>query len=192
MAEAGQAPVATGGEARIDDSDASTDDEADDVVVRRPHEEKPDEVDVEAIADFDREFAKMLADTTDVRRTDPRKPAPIFDTAVPLLKKRADPATAAGTHSSASAGPNAQSAEGGMRFSLLSKKGGKQQVSRLRMRRIKVLIFPSTGARHRDPARVCYRGQLSDVSAAEQGRAGTAQAPRAAEREEAGHVRHAG
>lgn len=124
-----------GGDGRIDDSDdsdADSDNEADDVVVLRKQEEKHDEVDVEAQADFDREFAKMLADTTDVRRNDPRKPAPIFDTAVPLLKKRAEPVgTAAPASTSANAGSADRFAagEGGMRFSLLSKKGGKQQVS---------------------------------------------------------------
>ncbi|KAJ9107589.1 hypothetical protein QFC21_001048 [Naganishia friedmannii] len=47
---------------------------------------KRDEYDEEAEDEFNREFAKMLADTTEVRR-DVRKAAPVFDQAVPMIRR---------------------------------------------------------------------------------------------------------
>jgi regulator of nonsense transcripts 2 len=89
-----------------------TDDQDEDVVLIR--DPKHDEVDEEAAADFDREFAKMMADTTDARRGDSRRaPPPVFDTAIPHVKKREE----------------REAAEGRMHFTLLSKKGNRQQVS---------------------------------------------------------------
>ncbi|ORY33038.1 armadillo-type protein [Naematelia encephala] len=95
----------------------SEDDEADDVVLIRSKEQKQDEHDVEAAADFDREFAKMLADTTDARRGDRKNAPPIFDTAVPHIKKAStqEPGTD----------------EGKMAFTLLSKRGNRQQMRSL-------------------------------------------------------------
>lgn len=106
--------------ARIDDHD-SDDNDVDEVVVIRERTQR-DEVDEAAQSDFDREFAKMLADTTDARRGDRKAAPPIFDTAVPHIRRQAEPALA-------SLGPNGGHAgAGGMQFSLLSKKGNKQQV----------------------------------------------------------------
>lgn len=88
-----------------------TDEQDEDVVLIR--DPKHDEVDEEAAADFDREFAKMMADTTDARRGDNRRaPPPVFDTAIPYVKKREE----------------REAAEGRMHFTLLSKKGNRQQV----------------------------------------------------------------
>ena len=93
------------------------DDEEDTYAVR---DHKTEEVDKEAEEDFDREFAKMLADTTDVRRSEPRKTAaPVFDSAVPLIKRKPAPITSNGDS---------------MQFTLLSKRGNKQHVSMLVLR----------------------------------------------------------
>ncbi|KAK4687311.1 regulator of nonsense transcripts 2, partial [Tremellales sp. Uapishka_1] len=81
-------------------------DDLDDVVVLR--EPKTEEHDFEAEADFDREFQKMMADTTDFRKNE-RKAPPVFDSAVPLIRKKAPEAN-----------------DGNMSFTLLSKKGNKQ------------------------------------------------------------------
>lgn len=75
---------------------------------------KRDEMDEEADADFDREFAKMMADTTDARRGDTRRAAPpVFDTAIPHIRNREE----------------RTAGEGKMNFTLLSKKGNRPQVS---------------------------------------------------------------
>jgi regulator of nonsense transcripts 2 len=74
------------------------------------------EYDQEAEDAFNKEFAKMLADTTDTRRIDRKTAPPVFDTAVPLIKRahlQDDNQPSDGKH---------------MQFSLLSKKGNKQQV----------------------------------------------------------------
>ena len=93
---------------------AVSDDEQDDVVLIR--DPKHDEFDQEAQSAFDREFAKMLADTTDARRAE-RKAPPIFDTAVPLIRKKV----------------TEENEQGKMAFTLLSKRGNKQQVSDARI-----------------------------------------------------------
>lgn len=70
----------------------------------------------EASDDFEREFARMLADTTDLRKQERSKTAaPVFDTAVPIVRKGPKTATE-------------PSDDRHMQFSLLSKKGNKQQV----------------------------------------------------------------
>jgi regulator of nonsense transcripts 2 len=91
-----------------------TDEEEQDQEVVLIRDSKKDEIDEEAAADFDREFAKMMADTTDARRGDSRRaPPPVFDTAIPHVKKREE----------------REAAEGRMSFTLLSKRGNRQQVS---------------------------------------------------------------
>jgi hypothetical protein len=85
---------------------------------------KEEEYDQEEEDAFNREFAKMLADTTDARKVDRKTAPPVFDTAVPLIRRQqqqqaqqdAIPTEAKANH---------------MQFSLLSKKGNKQQVSEL-------------------------------------------------------------
>ncbi len=75
-----------------------------------------DEADEEAEEEFNRDFAKMLADTTEATRKQERKTAPpVFDTAVPLIRKAKEEGKPSSTTH--------------MQFSLLSKKGNKQQVS---------------------------------------------------------------
>jgi hypothetical protein len=63
----------------------------------------------------------MLADTTEARR-DVRKAAPIFDQAVPLIRKAQQ---SSDDHSGAAGAKD----EKHMQFSLLAKKGNKQTVS---------------------------------------------------------------
>ena len=74
----------------------------------------------------------MLADTTDARR-ERKAPAPIFDTAVPLIKRRAAPINAVTPSGPAqnAATPVSTPPQGGMNFTLLSKKGNKQQMRNL-------------------------------------------------------------
>lgn len=81
---------------------------------------KRDEYDEEAEEEFNRDFARMLADTPEVRR-DVRKAAPIFDQAVPLIRK-------AQQSSDAPAEAVGPKDEKHMQFSLLAKKGNKQTV----------------------------------------------------------------
>jgi regulator of nonsense transcripts 2 len=102
--------------ARIDASD----DEEDEEVRLIGSISKRDEYDEEAEEDFNREFARMLADTTEVRR-DVRKAAPIFDQAVPLIRKAQQSSDGPGE----AVGPKD---EKHMQFSLLAKKGNKQTV----------------------------------------------------------------
>lgn len=129
------------------DSDNDPVDADEDVVVLR---DKPmhDSEDEDARLDFDREFAKMLADTTDAKRGE-RKVAPIFDTAVPLIRRpiavgavgsSAGVSTGMDRHDRSKSGDSPQVGNGAgevgggegigekMQFSLLSKKGNKQQV----------------------------------------------------------------
>ncbi len=77
------------------------------------------EYDQEAEDAFNKEFAKMLADTTETRRLDRKAAPPVFDMAVPLIKR-------------AHAPDDGQPSDGKhMQFALLSKKGNKQQVRQI-------------------------------------------------------------
>ncbi|KAJ9104356.1 hypothetical protein QFC19_003998 [Naganishia cerealis] len=104
-------------DARIDASD-----DEDEEVRLIGNISKRDEYDEEAEDEFNREFAKMLADTTEVRR-DVRKAAPVFDQAVPLIR-RAQQSTEEQAEATPSDGKH-------MQFSLLAKKGNKQTVRTL-------------------------------------------------------------
>ncbi|WVW79596.1 hypothetical protein I302_101565 [Kwoniella bestiolae CBS 10118] len=91
------------------------------VLIRKEETEKHSEMDEQAQSEFDREFAKLLADTTDARRDQRKNAPPVFDTAVPLIrKKHEEKEVAAG-----------QGGEGKMQFMLLSKKGNRQQIRSL-------------------------------------------------------------
>lgn len=98
-------------ESSSSESEASDDEEEEDVVVIR-EEQKVDEFDELAQSEFDREFSRMLADTTVERKAAP----PVFDQAVPMFRKKAG------------AGAAAQPKDDRMQFMLLSKKGNKPQV----------------------------------------------------------------
>ncbi len=81
---------------------------------------KVEEFDPEAEAEFDREFAKMMAESLESRKFD-RKP--LFDVPLPLRSKARDP--------SVNTDSEEQNRDGAstMAFSLLTKKGNRQQVS---------------------------------------------------------------
>ncbi|BEI85184.1 hypothetical protein CcaverHIS002_0505850 [Cutaneotrichosporon cavernicola] len=102
---------------RIDDTDDEEetpspdvdDEDDDDVVLIRDQPKELDEFDERAQDEFDRDFARMLADTTVERKAAP----PVFDQAVPMFRKRQQ---------------NGESDASKMQFMLLSKKGNKPQV----------------------------------------------------------------
>lgn len=90
-----------------------------DIVVTRQLEER----DPEAEAEFDRELAKMMSESLDSRKFE-RKP--VFDVPLPMRRSQRD-TTVAGDESPpeiTSTPPNT------MAFSLMTKKGNKQQVCR--------------------------------------------------------------
>ncbi|KAI8635250.1 MIF4G domain-containing protein [Xylariaceae sp. FL1651] len=80
---------------------------------------KAEEFDPEAEAEFDREFAKMMAESLDSRKFD-RKP--LFDVPLPVRSKARDPSTTTDSEEQTSDGPPRM-----MAFSLLTKKGNRQQ-----------------------------------------------------------------
>lgn len=85
----------------------------------RPEEQR----DPEADADFDRELAKMMAESVESRKFD-RKPA--FD--VPLPMRRPNRDASANTDENIDPRAAAATAPNTMKFSLLSKRGNRQQV----------------------------------------------------------------
>lgn len=95
------------------DSESSDEEEEERIVVNRLEDQRDPEID----ADFDREFAKMMAESLESRKAE-RKP--MFDVALPMRKGR-DVLTSEETDDShTSNGP------GMMKFALLSKRGIKQ------------------------------------------------------------------
>lgn len=74
----------------------------------------------------------MLADTTDARRGERKNAPPIFDTAVPHVKKQGQP-------QGQGQGQNEEDGNGGMQFSLMLKKGNRQQV-RYNTHRLRLLM----------------------------------------------------
>ena len=123
-----------------DNADDKSSDEAEDVVEDEPlhktssdgEEEhivvtrKEDERDPEAEAEFDRELAKMMAESAESRKFERKQ---IFDVPLPMRRKvdaaAADEQPATPTVEEAPVAPQPQ---GTMKFSLLSKRGNKQQV----------------------------------------------------------------
>ncbi|KAI1280979.1 MIF4G domain-containing protein [Xylaria sp. FL0933] len=95
-------------------SDRDSDSEEEAIVVTK----KAEEFDPEAEAEFDREFAKMMAESLESRKFD-RKP--MFDVPLPLRSKTRDPVV--NTDSEEKNGDGAST----MAFSLLTKKGNRQQ-----------------------------------------------------------------
>lgn len=102
-----------------EDDEQESSDESDDeaIIVTRQQEEFDPELD----ADFEREYAKMMSESLESRKVERR---PVFDVALPVRARIRDPAV--GT----------DQADGGvepavapkMAFSVLTKKGNKQQV----------------------------------------------------------------
>ena len=99
------------------------DSDFEDIVVTRQEEER----DPEAEAEFDRELAKMMSESLDSRKFD-RKP--MFDVPLPMRRApRETPTTAddSGNEGGTATPPNAST----MAFSLMTKKGNKQQACKL-------------------------------------------------------------
>lgn len=106
-------------EEQIQTVGTSSDDE-EHFVVTRPEEE---ELDPEAEADFDRELAKMMSESVEVRRSERR---PMLDIAMPI---RRAPQPNGVSQDSSEALPNP--APETVKFSLLSKRGNRPQVSEI-------------------------------------------------------------
>ncbi|KAI0020231.1 MIF4G domain-containing protein [Xylariomycetidae sp. FL0641] len=95
--------------------------EEEEIVVTR----KAEEIDPEAEAEFEREYAKMMAESLESRKFD-RKP--LFDVPLPVRAKNRDATTTAESEErDGQPGPNT------MAFSLLTKKGNRQQTRTVAM-----------------------------------------------------------
>jgi regulator of nonsense transcripts 2 len=97
----------------------ATDSEEESIVVTRQEEQ----VNPEDEADFEREYAKMMAESLESRKHD-RKPT--FDVPLPMRRKERDTSAVNESWTEESAAPNTPS--GTMAFSLLTKRGNRQQV----------------------------------------------------------------
>lgn len=97
----------------------TSDSEEEDIVVQLRQEER----DPEADAEFDLELAKMMADSLDSRKFE-RKP--VFDVPLPIRRAGLSREPTVGSEMVDVASPTTQ---GTMAFSLLTKKGNRQQVS---------------------------------------------------------------
>ena len=104
----------------LTNGDSKHDSDFEDIVVTRKEEER----DLEAEAEFDRELAKMMSESLDSRKFD-RKP--LFD--VPLPMRKAQRETPVGTgDDSGNEGTATPPSTNTMAFSLMTKKGNRQQV----------------------------------------------------------------
>lgn len=111
------------GEPDDENQGAAESDDEEHIVVTRPEDHR----DPEADAEFDRELAKLMADSTESRKFD-RKP--IFDVPLPMRRTVRDATTNLAPEDSGADSRSQSPADGPgmMRFALLSKKGPKQQV----------------------------------------------------------------
>ena len=108
------------------------DSDFEDIIVTRQEEER----DPEAEAEFDRELAKMMSESLDSRKFD-RKP--MFDVPLPMRRAQRETVTAAddsGNEGGTATPPNANT----MAFSLMTKKGNRQQVGDFWCRSNKILL----------------------------------------------------
>nr|XP_018259411.1 uncharacterized protein I303_08339 [Kwoniella dejecticola CBS 10117]OBR81569.1 hypothetical protein I303_08339 [Kwoniella dejecticola CBS 10117] len=110
----------------VDANDAEEEEEENVVLIKSQNKNERSEVDEQAESEFDREFARLLADTTDTRRDQRKNAPPVFDTAVPLIRKRPEEQA----RSTANVNGIANT-KGKMQFMLLSKKGNRQQIRSL-------------------------------------------------------------
>lgn len=110
-------------EQQDDDESTTSEESADEAIIVTRQEE---EIDPEDDADFEREYAKMMAESLESRKLDRR---PVFDVALPVRSRPREASTHADQgDSGAEAAPAPK-----MAFSLLTKKGNKQQVSQVIM-----------------------------------------------------------
>lgn len=120
-----------------DDEQGTADsDEEEHIVVTRPEDHR----DPEADAEFDRELAKLMAESAESRKFD-RKP--MFDVPLPMRRTVRDATTNVAAEESGAESRSQSPADGPgmMRFALLSKRGPKQQVSFPKlMRPLRILL----------------------------------------------------
>jgi regulator of nonsense transcripts 2 len=98
----------------MSEGDSESDSEA--IVVTRQEKE----VDPEDEAEFEREYAKMMSESLESRKFDRKQQ---FDLPLPLRAKKRDAASEPGESTTTT-----ESIGGTMAFSLLTKKGNRQQV----------------------------------------------------------------
>lgn len=104
-----------------DDESTTSEESADEAIIVTRQEE---EIDPEDDADFEREYAKMMAESLESRKLDRR---PVFDVALPVRSRpRENSSLADQGDSGVEAAPAPK-----MAFSLLTKKGNKQQASKI-------------------------------------------------------------
>lgn len=106
------------GDEEAEDEERQSSDESDDeaIIVTRQEEEFDPEWD----AEFEREYAKMMAESSESRKLDRR---PVFDVALPVRPRIREPTLAAEQHDDGVEAPPPK-----MAFAVLTKKGNKQQV----------------------------------------------------------------
>lgn len=88
-------------------------------MVTRPEDER----DPEAEAEFDRELAKMMAESVETRKMERR---PMFDVAMPMRRAQRDSSLIVNDGDEIHTGP-----ANTIKFSLLSKKGNRPQVCKI-------------------------------------------------------------
>jgi regulator of nonsense transcripts 2 len=101
----------------------NTDSEDESIVVTRQEEE----IDPEDEADFEREYAKMMAESLESRKHERKS---TFDVPLPMRRKDRDVSTANESWADETASPHA-APSGTMAFSLLTKRGNRQQVGHI-------------------------------------------------------------
>lgn len=116
--------------AQGDDDEARANEQSDEeehIVVTRPEDHR----DPEADAEFDRELAKLMAESVDSRKFERKT---MFDVPLPMRRTVRDATTnaAEGSGDEATAQPQTNGA-GTMKFALLSKKGNRQQTRSIDM-----------------------------------------------------------
>lgn len=97
-------------------------DEEEHIVVTRPEDQR----DPEAEAEFDRELAKMMAESVESRKHDRKQ---MFDVPLPMRRAQREAAPTAEGSDGESPTPMPVVAPSTMKFALLSKKGNRQQAS---------------------------------------------------------------
>ncbi|EME86749.1 uncharacterized protein MYCFIDRAFT_202634 [Pseudocercospora fijiensis CIRAD86] len=104
-----------------DEVRANESDEEEHIVVTRPEDQR----DPEADADFDRELAKLMAESVDSRKFERKT---MFDVPLPMRRSVRDATTTAAEDSGGEGqAPAPTNGVGTMKFALLSKKGNRQQ-----------------------------------------------------------------
>ena len=107
-----------------DRHDVADSDEEEHIIVTRPEEQR----DPEADAEFDRELAKMMAESVESRKTERKT---LFDVPLPMRRTARETTTmATDENGGENPAPHATNGPALMKFALLSKKGNRQQVCR--------------------------------------------------------------